>query len=381
MPDSSAPSGTRLISGVGTSTPAFLGELPGGPSGPTRISSWREFREGFLAAEKDGAKALKDSFLPAAVEGFFANGGKTCFIVGTAPGRDRVAAYRGSESDSTGLAGLEYCPEVKIVVVPDLWDSDDAPAIAQAVAQHCVKMGNRMALLHTDQGLSPTETDEAAAALGITDLLEQQYTAVYYPWVTVKRDDGDPVLAPPSGHVAGAWARVDAERGVHKAPTNEALRGGVSLERELTDDEQGSLNSAGVNCLRGFPGSGLLVWGARTLSEECDWKYLNVRRLVNYLGDSIRQSTTWAVFEPNDDRLWATIRSSVSQFLTDQWRQGALLGRTPDEAFYVICDESNNPPESVAGGHVICDIGVAPVRPAEFVHFTITQIAGQRRKR
>ncbi|MFC9620133.1 phage tail sheath family protein [Streptomyces sp. NPDC056930] len=379
MPDSSTPGDTRLITGAGTSTPAFLGELPGAPSGPTQVGSWREFRERFLAAEKDGAKALKDSFLPAAVEGFFANGGKTCFIVGTAPGQDRVAAYRGSESDSTGLAGLEYFSDVQIVVVPDLWNSqDDAPAVAQAVAQHCVKMGNRMALLHTEQGLSAAEATKVPDILGLDDT-EQQFTAVYYPWVEVRSGEGL-LEVPPVGHVAGVWGRVDADRGVFKASASQNLRGALSIPTLLTDNEHGELNEKGVNCLRTIAGQGIQVVGARTLSTEPDWTYINVRRLINYLSDSIRQSTTWAVFEPNDDRLWATLRSSVSQFLTDQWRQGALLGKSPDEAFYVICDESNNPPESVAGGHVICDIGVAPVRPSEFVHFTITQTAGQRRK-
>ncbi|MFE7267960.1 phage tail sheath family protein [Streptomyces sp. NPDC057592] len=374
MPDSSTPGGTRLITGAATSTPAFLGELPGGPSGPTQVNSWREFREGFLAAEKDGAKALKDSFLPAAVEGFFANGGKTCFIVGTAPGQDRVAAYRGSESDSTGLAGLEYFPDVQIVVVPDLWNSqDDAPAIAQAVAQHCVKMGNRMALLHTQQRLSAAEATKVPATLGLDDT-QQQFTAVYYPWVNVRNGEGL-LDVPGTGHVAGVWARVDGDRGVHKAPTNEGLRGVVSLEYELTDDEQGPVNSAGVNCLRTVRGTSPLVLGARTLSSEPDWMYINVRRLVSFLSDSIRQSTTWAVFEPNDDRLRKTIRGSVSQFLTDQWQQGALLGKSPDDAFYV------NLPQSLDDGKVICDIDVAPVRPAEFIHFTTTQVAGQRRKR
>ncbi|KJY40702.1 tail protein, partial [Streptomyces sp. NRRL B-1568] len=187
------------------------------------------------------------------------------------------------------------------------------------------------------------------------------FTALYYPWVKVPGVDGVPRTVPPSGHLAGVWARTDAERGVFKAPANQSLRGVLDLPTLLTDDQNGELNDKGVNCLRVFPGRGLLVWGARTRSSSRDWRYLNVRRLVSFLSDSIRQSSTWAVFEPNDDRLWGTLRHAVSSFLTDQWRQGALLGRTPDEAFFVICDRTNNTSSTIDAGQVICDIGVAPV--------------------
>ncbi len=146
---------------------------------------------------------------------------------------------------------------------------------------------------------------------------------------------------------------------------------------QLTVDEQAGLNDKGVNCLRDFPDRGVLVWGARTGSGGSDWRYLNVRRLVSFLADSLHRSTTWAVFEPHDERRWATLRHSATSFLTDQWRQGALMGRTPDEAFYVLCDHTNNTRTTIDAGQVVCDIGVAPVRPAEFVRFTVTQLAGQ----
>ncbi len=215
------------------------------------------------------------------------------------------------------------------------------------------------------------------AKLASPDTDDAAFTALYYPWLEVPGVDGIPRTVPPCGHMAGVWARTDAERGVFKAPANQNVRGVLSIPTLLTDARQGVLNDKGVNCLRVFPDRGLLVWGARTLSGSRDWKYLNVRRLVSFLADSIHQSTTWAVFEPNDDRLWATLRHSVISFLTDQWRQGALQGRTPDEAFYVICDDTNNTGPTIDKGEVHCDIGIAPVRPAEFVYFTITQIAGQ----
>ncbi|MFD7341970.1 phage tail sheath family protein [Streptomyces violascens] len=280
---------------------------------------------------------------------------------------------------------MEAIPDVKIVVLPDLWAVPAAaPGIARAAAAHCAKMGNRMALLHADQGLTARQAAQVPADLGLNDE-DAQFTALYYPWVTVPDVDGSIMRSlPPSGGVAGVWSRVDAERGVHTAPANEPLREVISLERELTNGEQESLDSVGVNCLRVVTGSrgriltrSIQTSNARTLSNTRGWKCINVRRLVNYLSDSIRQSSTWAVSEPNDDRLRASLRHSVTSFLTDQWHQGALLGRTPEEAFYVICDPTNNPPETPAQGQVICDIGVAPVRPAEFITFQVLQTLGQ----
>ena len=180
-------------------------------------------------------------------------------------------------------------------------------------------------------------------------------------------------VVPPSGHVAGVWGTVDGARGVHRAPANEPLQGVVGLERVLTDAEQGPLNVAGVNCLRAFPARGIRVWGARTLSHDVDWQYINVRRFASYVEGSIRQLTAASVFEPNDERLWSSIRDSVAAFLTTQWREGRLLGAAPDEAFYVRCDDSNNPPESLAARELVCDLGVAAVRPAEFIALHVVQ--------
>lgn len=181
---------------------------------------------------------------------------------------------------------------------------------------------------------------------------------------------------PPSGHLAGVWARSDGARGVHKAPANETIRGAVALETQLTRAEQELLNPIGVNCIRAFPGRGILVWGARTLSSDPAWRYLNVRRLFNYLEESILNGTQWVVFEPNDDALWARIRRTISAFLVNEWRRGALFGLTPDEAFYVKCDRETNPAESIDAGQVVCQIGVAPVKPAEFVIFQLAQMSG-----
>ncbi|MDT0449614.1 phage tail sheath family protein [Streptomyces hesseae] len=321
------------------------------------------------------------NYLHEAVYGFFANGGSSCYILRLDRDQDLASEVEGDPDKRTGLAGLKTVPDVNMVAVPDLWSGEEPPETAAAilgnVIGHCVTMRNRLALCEPPPDTAPNAVPQFLTRLAGPDTDDAAFTALYYPWVEVPGVDGVRRTVPPSGHLAGVWARTDAERGVFKAPANQNLRGVISLPTLLTDQRHGELNDKGVNCLRTFPDRGLLVWGARTRSSSRDWRYLNVRRLVSFLSDSIRQSTTWAVFEPNDDRLWATLGNSAATFLTDQWRQGALLGRTPDEAFYVICDRTNNTSATIDAGLVICDIGIAPVRPAEFVHFTITQIAGQ----
>ncbi|MEU1376027.1 phage tail sheath C-terminal domain-containing protein [Streptomyces triculaminicus] len=422
-------SGVRMIVGVGTSTPAFLGytTIPQGEAAetatppftadqrkiPQPMRGWQEFADRYsipalgkeLAAllKKDGKtpaelkkiQVLQRCFtLAEAVYGFFANGGTSCYVVGFL-NPDTVVTEAGLGGDAearTGLGGLETVPEVTMVAVPSLWDmtvaateaasppNPDLPtgkSLIGKVLAHCTAQRNRLAVVDAPPGQLVEALKTFVGTLASPDSDDAAFTALYYPWVKVPGVDGIARTVPPSGHLAGVWARTDAERGVFKAPANQNLRGVLDLTTLLSDDQNGELNDKGVNCLRVFPGRGLLVWGARTRSSSRDWRYLNVRRLVSFLSDSIRQSSTWAVFEPNDDRLWATLRHAVTSFLTDQWRQGALLGRTPDEAFYVICDRTNNTSATIDAGQVICDIGIAPVRPAEFVHFTITQIAGQ----
>ncbi|GAA2014243.1 hypothetical protein GCM10009839_06410 [Catenulispora yoronensis] len=318
-----------------------------------------------------------------AVYGWFANGGGPCYVVRLAPAETTLDA---------ALTALEARTDVTIVAVPGLSDVTGIapanwPTEQQKVAAHCKTMGNRVAVLDLPVG-TPAQGDVAKSVLGAGDVADAlamsgelaTFAVVYYPWVTaasVYTSLTQPRAIPPSGHVAGAWARTDTDRGVYKAPANVALQGIQGLQVTLTDALQAPLNDKGVNCLRTFPGQGTLVWGARTLaarnSNELDFKYVNVRRYINFLSDSIRQSTRWAVFEPNNALLQARVAGSVSSFLTDQWRLGALVGATAAQSFYVICDERNNTAASVAQGNLVCDIGVAPARPAEFVTFRITQ--------
>jgi hypothetical protein len=229
-------------------------------------------------------------------------------------------------------------------------------------------MGDRFAVL---QGERSVDID------GLRPPVDSDYAAYYVPWIRViDPETNAPVLVPPGGHVAGIYARSDTERGVHKAPANEIVRGAQELQLNITKEEQEGLNPVGVNVIRSFPGRGIRVWGARTTSSDALWKYLNVRRLFLYVEESIEEGTQWAVFEPNDQRLWARVRQSVSNFLTSVWRDGALMGTTPEEAFYVTCDRTTMTQDDIDNGRLIVEIGIAPVKPAEFVIFRITQTAG-----
>jgi phage tail sheath protein FI len=290
--------------------------------------------------------------------------------------------YVGDVSQRTGFGGLEAIDEITMVAAPDLMsayqrgavDLETVQAVQLAMIAHCELMGDRMAVLDPPPGLSPQQVREWRMDKAGYD---SKYAALYYPWLKVfDPATGTNRFVPPSGHLSGIWARSDSARGVHKAPANEVVRGAVALETQITRAEQELLNPIGINCVRSFPGQGIRVWGARTLSSDPAWRYLNVRRLFNYLEESILGGTQWVVFEPNDDALWARIRRTISAFLVNEWRKGALFGLTPDEAFYVKCDRETNPAESIDAGQVICEIGIAPVKPAEFVVFRLAQFSG-----
>jgi phage tail sheath protein FI len=291
------------------------------------------------------------------------------------------AEYLGDSSDRTGFGGLEAVDEISMVAVPDLMaayqrgaiDLEAVKAVQLGLIAHCELMGDRVAVIDPPPGLNAREVrvwrQETAG-------YDSKYAALYYPWIKVfDPSSGQAQMIPPSGHVSGIWARNDAERGVHKAPANEVVRGAVDLENQITRGEQDLLNPIGVNCIRAFPGRGIRVWGARTLTSDPAWRYINVRRYFNYLEESILLGTQWVVFEPNDDALWARIRRNVSAFLVNEWRNGALFGSRPEDAYYVKCDAETNPPESVDLGRVICEIGIAPVKPAEFVIFRLAQFS------
>lgn len=289
--------------------------------------------------------------------------------------------FQGDVIERTGVEGLEAIDDITMVVVPDLMsvppgqklDLATVKAVQTAVIAHCERMGDRVAILDVPPGLSPQAVKKWRMDVAGFD---SSYATMYYPWIEVNDPvTNRPIAIPPAGHMAGVWARSDNTRGVHKAPANEVVRGATGLAYNTTKGEQDTLNPFGVNCIRAFPGMGIRVWGARTLSSNPSWRYINVRRLFNMVEKSIERGTQWVVFEPNDARLWGRIRRDVAAFLTMVWRDGALFGAAPAEAFYVKCDAETNPPESRDLGRLVIEIGMAPVKPAEFVIFRISQWA------
>jgi len=264
-----------------------------------------------------------------------------------------------------GLLSLEAIEDISIVAAPAARGDQ---AINNAVTAHCERLRYRVAVLDTAPNLTPTE------ALDARNLRSSDHAALYYPWLTVPHPlTGARVNAPPSGFLAGVWARSDNSRGVVKAPANEVLRSAVDLESRVNKAQQELLNPEGVNCLRYFPGAGFLVWGARTISADPEWKYLSVRRYFNYLERTLDEGTQWVVFEINGPALWAAVRNTVEGFLRTEWKNGALLGRKEEEGFFVTCDESTMTPDDLDNGRLICRIGVAVAKPAEFVIFRISQ--------
>lgn len=286
--------------------------------------------------------------------------------------------FEGDVAKRTGMGGLAPVDEVTMVLMPDAMttngDGKQLLDLQRKMIAHCENAGDRMAILDPPPDLSPQDVLEWRMETAGHD---SKMSALYYPWIEVMDPlSKRPLMVPPSGHLAGLWSRVDSTRGVHKAPANEVVMGANGLGFQVTHAEQGGLNKVGINCIRSFPGRGIRVWGARTLSSDPEWRYINVRRLFNFLSESIMTGTQWSVFEPNDETLWTSLRISVSNFLTRVWRDGALFGNTPAQAFYVKCDAETNPPEVVEAGQVVCEIGVAPVKPAEFVVFRLSQFTG-----
>ncbi|MCA9872121.1 MAG: phage tail sheath family protein [Ardenticatenaceae bacterium] len=424
--------GTKPIQAVGTSVAAFVGitaeasrKALDPESGeripiasclnvPTLVTNWTQFSDIF-------GGFTTGAFLPDAVYGYFANGGGPCYVVSlraleemesekAKSSRSRSAAKKkeeggegeaasapaapaagpltavdfiGDVAERTGINGLEALDDVSLILCPDLMAGYDGSNAAKemvkqvqtAMIAHCENQKYRFAILDTPPGLNAQQVKEWRNQVNF----DSAYAAMYYPWIEVADLSDSPQtskMVPPSGHIVGIYNRTDSERGVHKAPANEVVLGATNLEINLTKGEQDGLNPIGVNCIRSFPGRGIRVWGARTLSSDGSWRYINVRRLFIMVGASLEASMGWVVFEPNDSTLWAKVTRDVTSFLRLVWRSGALFGATPEQAFYVKCDEELNPAEVRDLGQLIIEIGMAPVKPAEFVIFRLSQWAG-----
>jgi hypothetical protein len=385
------PGGARPVQAVGTSIAGFIGKAPDGRlriNEAVPITSWSAFMNNYV---KDNSTSTP---LSHAVYGFFQNGGSMCYVVNT-----------GNGPLSDALDALARIDEIAIIAAPGMTDASSYDEILT----YCENMRDRIAVLDAPESVSDvqnltevaglsssrrsssssdSESDEDSSSSSSSSSSSRRsgglrprqsdggFGAVYYPWIKA-RDPLNPsqiINVPPSGHMAGIWARTDATRGVHKAPANESIRGALDVVHRLTRPEHGILNDAGVNAIRFYSREGVRVMGARTLDDPSgEYRYLPVRRTVTMIEESIEQSMRWVIFEPNDQTLWQKIRRDVTAFLTRIWRDGALMGSTPEEAFFVKCDAETNPQENIDAGIVTTVIGLAPVKPAEFVVFRLSQ--------
>lgn len=326
---------------------------------PTLITSWQEFKTRF-GDFQEGNKILAH-----AVYGFFFNGGSRCYVL-------RVAAATDIDDPAQELEKFETVDEITIVAVPGAI----SPTQHTAIIAHCAKMGDRVAVLDGDQTKNPSEVSDIRP---VGRSQQASYAAIYYPWIKVFDPVSNaPDTIPPSGHIAGIYARNDATRGVFKAPANEVIVNALDVSLPISKAQQDGLNPEGINVIRSFKGT-IKVWGARTMADDAtaDFRYVSTRRYFNYLQESIDDGTQFAVFEPNNLALWQRIKRTVGDFLLNEWRDGALFGETPEQAFFVKCDAETNPKEVRELGQVVALIGVAIVKPAEFVIFRIQQTAGE----
>jgi len=370
------PPAAKPIAGVGTSTAGFIGVVaddvamplqPGSDTAhytvaaagePQLITNWVSFQNTF------GDFQAGNSTLAHAVYGFFNNGGTRCWVM-------RVSDAGDLTDPANELTAFAPIDEIAIVAIPGA----ATEAQHSAIISHCFNMGDRFAVLDGVQ--DPADlTAGSIAPVGRSEA--GSYAAVYFPWIQVS----DPITsanisAPPSGHMAGIYARSDANRGVHKAPANEVILGALDVDQKLSKSDQDGLNPEGVNVVRVFNGT-IKVWGARTRADEAhsEHRYISTRRFFNYVRESIEEGTQWVVFEPNAHPLWERIKRSATDFLTRSWRDGALFGETAAQAFFVKCDEETNPADVREAGQVVTEIGIAIVKPAEFVIFRIQQQTG-----
>jgi Bacteriophage tail sheath protein len=410
------------IAGVGTSTPGFIGVIPDTVQIPAYTSStdsatlikqgykyvdfalppgaaaasvnflttWSQFTKLYGNLLGDATAAATAVASPAvnagqrnlaqAVYGFFNNGGTGCYVT-------RVAAEGDLQKALTVFAAID---DISMVAAPGLTSATDTTALIA----HCALLEDRVAILDAVQTDAPAtnfgsgnftalENTPTGTPAGLRPS-DSQYAAVYFPWIQVfdpgtqlTQGGSGLVYVPPSGHMAGIWARVDGTRGVYKAPANEVVQGAVGLQWSLATADQNNLNPVGVNLIRPLNGA-IRVWGARTVggNDNGNFKYLSTRRYFNYLRKSIQSGTQWVVFEPNSPSLWKRIVRSVDEFLLNEWHNGALFGDTPKQAYFVNCDANTNPQEVRDAGEVITEIGVAILQPAEFVIFRIQQTTG-----
>lgn len=348
------------------------------------INSWSQYQ---LHFRSNGGDA---THLDYGVYGFFAAGGRRCYVANI--GKDGKVA--GDGDNGGGIQAFDTYDEIAIVAAPGFTDA----ASQKALADHAQNCEDRFAIFDCPESVdnvdfltkTATATRAPAAADGDGEgggsrrrqpsrlgPPRTSYGAAYYPWLILPPIFGEKenVSVPPSGHMAGIYARNDARRGVHCPPANYVMPTAIGLTARITREQQGLLNDEGINCIREFA-NGPTVWGARTRSQDPQWRYINVRRLYLNIRETLQDGFAWAVFSPNDEFTRNSLAFSCRAFLKRQWMNGALVGETPEQAFFVRCDDENNPPETVEAGILNVDIGIRPVQTTEFIVFRFGLVAG-----
>ena len=362
----------RTIPGVFTDVAGFVGFTKRGPYRPKLVTSFVQFKRIFGPPMSRARR-----FLPYAVRGFFENGGRKAYIARVRRGaKARVAASefignrKAKPSQRRGLAALADIPDISMLGLPDAAHprvrAKARRSILTAAVAQCEARRDRIVFIDAPPGAHDLGRSDPA----ISDITSS-YVTVYGPWLEVATGKGATTMLPPCGHVAGVYARNDIERGVWKVPAglNAEIRGVLGLSLTLTETELESLTSARANAVADFRNAGrtIVLWGARSRSDDPDWKYVNVRRLLIFIESSIYRGLQWVVFEPNGEALWANVRATVENFLFAQWQAGALQGAKPEQSFFVRCDGSTMTQNDIDNGRLVCQIGIAPIKPAEFV--------------
>jgi uncharacterized protein len=345
----------------------------GEPHTPIAVNNWKEFQQRF-------GEPVEGTYLWYAVRGFFVNGGRRCYVVRINEGgvwNPRPEDFVGDEEARTGLAGLVPFDEIAVVAAPDVlacfddevFVREEVKATQLALIAHG-EMLSRVVIIDPPKGLSARGMSEWRREIAGYD---SRFAVTYYPWIKVLGWDGLATPVPPSGHLAGVYARTDLDRNT----INEPIEGVLGMELDLTLDEQQRLHPFGINALLAQPGRGPLVWGARTLSSDPTWRYLRTRRLMNFISRNIRAGTTWVLAENSrDERLWRRIREDIEDLLSTLWRTGVLHGDEPAEAFLVKCDRETNPPEVVDSNTIIADCAVALHESGGLLDFRVVYYLG-----
>lgn len=360
---------TRSIEAASTDLTLFVGVLPGDPDpAPRVVTGWQEFVDAWGSSPRiDLAGVTSPNYLAYAAHAYFQNGGKKLCVIPVSGTNGEPQAGNYAAALASSLAFVD----ISLVHAPGASTWAQREAIEDVLVAHVEGEPGRFLILDPPAAQNPAQVRAQRARL------DTSHAALYYPWIVANDAlaavGAASITLPPGGFLCGIHIRTLLERGIHKAPANCTIQGALDFETRLNPSQQDALNPEGINCLRALEGRGLRVWGARTMASDPEWKYISIRRYSDYLQRSLDRGTRWVVFERNGETLWKNLRSVIEDFLHNEWRNGALQGSKPEQAWFVRCDRSTMTQEDIDQGRLVCLVGIAPIRPAEFVIFRLSQ--------